>query len=156
MESKNAIASWHYKDEAQKALAEHLIGLEKSALDKFFNGDMSGYRQLWSKRSFTYFDAKTAKRVESLAEMEGFLDSIEGRLHADSFRFESPRVQFGEDMAVLTYQLYAHTNFNDLEYNCIEVFQKESDGWHVVHSTWSFIRPMDKDWSGFKGKVVNV
>ena len=151
MDNSKTTAAWPYKDEAEKALAEHLIGLEKSALDKFFNGDMSGYRQLWSKRSFTYFDAKTTERVESFAGMEGFLDSIEGRLHADSFRFESPRVQFGEDMAVLTYQLYARTNFNDLEYNCIEVFQKESDGWHVVHSTWSFIRPMDKDWSGFKG-----
>ena len=32
-----------------------------------------------------------------------------------------------------------------MEYNCIEVFQKETDGeWHVIHSTWSFIRPMDK------------
>lgn len=26
-------------------------------LDKWFKGDTSGYEQLWSKRSFTYFDA---------------------------------------------------------------------------------------------------
>ena len=31
-----------------------------------------------------------------------------------------------------------------MAYNCIEVYQKETDGiWRVIHSTWSFIRPMD-------------
>ena len=47
-------------------------------------------------------------------------------------------------MAVLTYQLFAKTNRIDMEYNVIEVFQKEDDNWRVIHSTWSFIRPMDK------------
>ena len=86
--------------------------------------------------------------------MESFLDRLEGNLHAEYFRFVSPRVQFGQDMAILTYQLFARTNFNDIEYNCIEVFQQETSGeWHVVHSTWSFIRPMDKDFSRMKVRV---
>lgn len=40
----------------EQALANYLIGLEKAALDRWFNGDTSGYRELWSKHSFTYFD----------------------------------------------------------------------------------------------------
>ena len=63
-------------------------------------------------------------------------------------------VQIGKDMAVLTYQLFAKTNLNDLDYNCIEVFQREGDEWKVIHSTWSFIRPMDKDWTKTKKVVV--
>ena len=32
-----------------------------------------------------------------------------------------------------------------MEYNVIEIFQKESDGvWRVVHSTWDKIRPYGK------------
>lgn len=154
MEKLNNSTAWQYKNEKEKVLAEHLIGLEKSALDKFFNGDMSGYRALWSKQSFTYFDAVVTQRIEDFASMEGFLDRLEGNLHAEYFRFVSPRVQFGQDMAILTYQLFARTNFNDIEYNCIEVFQQETSGeWHVVHSTWSFIRPMDKDFSRMKVRV---
>ena len=39
-------------------------------------------------------------------------------------------------------------------YNCIEVFQKEDDGvWRVVHSTWSVIKPMEKDFSKLKAIV---
>ncbi len=38
-----------------------------------------------------------------------------------------------------------------MEYNCIEVYQKEADGqWRVIHSTWSFICPMDKDFTPAK------
>ena len=64
-----------------------------------------------------------------------------------------PAEQFGKDMAVLTYQLFAKTTLIDMQYNCIEVFQKESDDWHVIHSTWSFIRPMDMDFSAIKEVV---
>ena len=139
----------------ERTLAEHIINLEKSALDKFFNGDMSGYRNLWSERSFTYFDALTTERIESLGELKSFLDNLEGKLHADDYEFRSPRVQFGQKIAVLTYQLFAHTNVNDIQYNVVEIFQKENaDEWRVIHSTWSFIRPMDLNFSSFKSVVV--
>jgi len=70
---------------------------------------------------------------------------IKDKLFASSYDFRSPRVQIGKDMAVLTFQVFAKTNLIDMEYNCIEVYQKEADKeWRVIHSTWSFIRPMDK------------
>jgi len=145
MENTNN-AAWHYDSKEQEALAEHIIGLEKSALDKWFNGDTSGYEKLWSRRSFTYFDAVVTERVDDHATIAEFLKTIDGKLFADSYDFRNPRVQFGQDMAVLTYQLFAKTSLIDMEYNCIEVYQREEDGvWRVIHSTWSFIRPMDKD-----------
>lgn len=76
--------------------------------------------------------------------MTKLLKSIDGKLFADSDDFRNPHVQAGTDMAVLTYQLFAKTNRIDMEYNVVEVFQKENDKWHVIHSTWSFICPMDK------------
>ncbi|KFX06840.1 hypothetical protein KP22_01750 [Pectobacterium betavasculorum] len=132
-----------YSDE-ERTLADHLIGLEKSALDKWFKGDTSGYESLWSERSFTYFDAVVTERVDDYETIKAFLKSIDGKLFADSYDFRHPRIQAVNDMAVLTYQLYSQTNLIDMEYNVIEVFQKEDDNWKVIHSTWSFIRPMDK------------
>ena len=55
-------------------------------------------------------------------------------------------------MVVLTYELYTDTNLINMRYNYVEVFQKEGNEWRVIHSTWSFIRPMDMDF----GKVKNV
>ena len=143
----------NYTEEELK-LAKHIIGLEKAALDKWFNGDTSGYEQLWSKRSFTYFDAVVEKRVDDHATIAEFLKTIDGKLFADSYDFRNPRVQIGKDMAVLTYQLFAKTTLIDMEYNCIEVYQKEEDGeWRVIHSTWSFIRPMEKNFGKAKDIV---
>lgn len=151
MEHQKNEATWQYKNETEKALAQHIIGLERAAIDKWFNGDTSGYEQLWSKRSFTYFDAVVTERIEDHATIEEFLKTIDGKLFAESYDFRNPRVQIGEDMAVLTYQLFAKTTLIDMEYNCIEVYQKEEDGqWRVIHSTWSFIRPMDKDFAPAK------
>lgn len=130
---------------AERALAEHLIGLEKSALDKWFNGDTSGYAALWSKQNFSYFDGVVTRRIDDYATISEMLSTIEGRLFADSYQMRDPRVQAGEDMAVLTFQLFARTTLLDMAYNCIEVYRREQNGeWHVIHSTWSFIRPMDR------------
>lgn len=154
MKESNNAAAWHYDSTEQEALAQHIIGLEKAALDKWFAGDTSGYEQLWSKRSFTYFDAVVKERIDDHATIAEFLKTIDGKLFADSYDFRNPRVQIGQDMAVLTYQLFAKTTLIDMEYNCIEVYQKETDGqWRVIHSTWSFIRPMDKDFTPAKAVV---
>ena len=48
---------WKYKNEEEEKLAKYLIDLEEKALKKYFNGDMSGYKELWSKTNFSYFDA---------------------------------------------------------------------------------------------------
>lgn len=151
METKEKIAVWQYKNEDEKQLAEYIIGLEESALEKWFKGDTSGYAQLWSKRSFTYFDAVVTERLDEFAATADLFGKVEGNLLATSYEIRSPRVQLGVDMSVLTYQLFAKTNLINMEYNCIEVFQKEEDGeWHVIHSTWSILRPMEKDFSKFK------
>ncbi len=125
--------------------AEHIVSLEKQALDLWFNGQTSGYDKLWSRESFSYFDGAVTKRIDSHEQIEEVLKTIEGKLFApEGYRFENPRVQLFGDTAILTYQLYAKTTLIDMQYNCIEVYHKESNGeWHVIHSTWSFIRPMD-------------
>lgn len=138
----------------QRELAAHIIGLERAALDKWFKGDTSGYEQLWSEHSFTYFDGVVTKRVDDHATIAAFLKTIDGKLFAKSYDMRAPRVQFGEDMAVLTYQLFADTTLIDMKYNCIEVYQKEKDGkWRVIHSTWSFLRPMDMNFGQAKEVV---
>lgn len=154
MTEKNIPAYEQAYTAEEQRLAEHIIGLEKAALEKWFKGDTSGYERLWSERSFTYFDAVVTERIDDHATIAEFLKTIEGKLFADSYEFRSPRVQIGQDMAVLTYQLFAETTLINMEYNCIEVYQKEEDGeWRVIHSTWSFIRPMEKNFNATKEVV---
>ena len=73
-----------------------------------------------------------------------------GQTHCRQLWVLFSRVQFGKAIAVLTYQLYAKTTLLDMKYNCVEIYQQEDDEWHVIHSTWSFIRPMEMDFEAVK------
>lgn len=139
----------------QQELANHIISLEKAALNKWFKGDTSGYRGIWSKNNFSYFDGNFSTRVDDYATIEKFvLENVENKLFAESYDFKNPRVQFTQDTALLTYQLFAKTSLINMQYNCVELFQKEETGeWKVIHSTWSFIRPMDMDFGVLKTAV---
>lgn len=130
----------------QSKIAETIIQMEKDALAKFYKGDTSDYQNLWSKDSFTYFDGNTFQRIDNYEDIYDFLMTrVEGKLSAKSWNFVSPRVQFGIDMAVLTYQLHAETNYGESHYNVIEVYQiNKSNDWEVIHSTWAAIRPFAK------------
>ncbi len=140
-----------YKNEEMRQLASKIIQLEKDALDRWFKGDSSGYRALWSKHDFSYFDSVCDHRVDTHEEISEFVKgAVDGNLFAEKYDFLNPRVQFGGDMAVLTYQLHANTNLINMHYNCIEVFRKEGEEWHVVHSTWSFITPLQNDFGTVK------
>ena len=130
----------------QKALAEKIIAMEKDALDKFYRGDTSGYQKLWSKNNISYFDANTFRRWDTYEQCYDFLiNRAEGKLYCETYDFVAPRLQFGQDVAVLTYQLHADTNFGETHYNVIEVYhQLGEDEWEVVQSTWAPIRPFAK------------
>lgn len=131
------------------SIKDEIIKLEKQALDKFYQGDMSGYYDIWSHDDFSYFDAGHEKRIDSFAEVKDFLDNrVAGKMHADTYDFISPRVQVHGDTAILTYQLFADTNFINMHYNVVEVFQKDENGdWKAVHSTWDTILPFARDLS---------
>ena len=140
-----------YKNEEERMLAQQIIDLEKAALDKWFKGDSAGYRELWSKGNFSYFDCVNDQRIDSHEEISAFVKAVvDNKLFADSYEFSNPRVQICGDTAILTYQLHAYTSLIDMHYNCIEVYHKEENKWHVIHSTWSFIRPMDMDFGSIK------
>lgn len=45
-------------------------------------------------------------------------------MHADKYDFVSPRVQFGNDMAVLTYQLNAYVGIDLIRYQSGQFLKK--------------------------------
>lgn len=135
--------------ESQQQVINYLIQLERDALDKYYAGDMSGYYNIWSHDNFSYFDAGHDKRIDNFTDIKAFMDqNLAGKMHADSYQFVSPRVQLHGDTGILTYQLFADTNFINMKYNVVEVFQKNAKGeWKVVHSTWDTITPYSRDLS---------
>lgn len=126
-------------------IADKIISLEKQALDQWYKGNPDGYLSIYDEKDFTYFDPNLKHRVDNFESIkEQYERTVRNKVFSNTYNMVDPRVQLTKEMAVLTYTLFAKVGENNLEWNCTEVFRlDESKQWKIVHSNWSFIRPMD-------------
>lgn len=54
------------------SIPEHIISLERSALDRWVRGDPEGYLGLYAKDA-TYFDPFRDKRIDGLDELNALM-----------------------------------------------------------------------------------
>jgi len=115
-----------------------IISLEKKALERWNQGDPSGYLEL-SANDVVYFDPFTTHRIDGLNKLTELYESIRGQIRVDRHEMLNPKVHYTEQMAVLTYNLISYIKKDTTRWNCTEVFRKESDKeWKIIQTHWSF------------------
>ena len=72
---------------------------------------------------------------------------IKGKVKVDSFRMLEPRVQFRGDVGLLTFNLLSHGRTPAgqptlVRWNSTEVYARSNGKWKIIHSHWSFIKPL--------------
>ena len=117
--------------------ANHIIALERAALDRWGKGDPSGYLEI-NAEDVTYFDPFQEKRLDGLTALTALYEQIRGKVQIDRDEIVNPKVQLIGDTAVLTFQFISHGSEGSLHWNCTEVYQRFAAGWKIVHSHWSF------------------
>lgn len=113
-----------------------LIAMERASMDGWLKGD-SGPMLAGSDPDITLFHVMTQQRVEGSAAVKALYEPYAGRPLFDSYQIESPKVQTGSDMAVLTYRLVTQNGDATRRWNATEVYQKKKAGWRVIHSHFS-------------------
>ena len=127
--------------QAPPAIASVVIDMERGALERWGNGDPSGFLEI-SAEDVVYFDPFQERRLNGLAELRELYESIRGQVQIASFEMIDPVVQSVSDMAVLTFNYVAHdTNEDTSRWNCTEVFRRDASGWRIIQTHWSFTRP---------------
>jgi uncharacterized protein (TIGR02246 family) len=131
-------------------LAEHIISLERSALDRWIRGDPDGYLGLYAKDA-TYFDPFRDKRVDGLDELKARTAAMRGiTLPFTQPRYDmiNPRVDAEGDIAVLSFNLvnYGKPTGSAEEavvarWNATQVYRRLNGGWRIIHTHWSFTQP---------------
>lgn len=118
-------------------------------MDEYYKGNPFGFIKIYNPDNFTYLDSGTVKRRNSVHEMSEFFEKINGKIIAEKeYIFKDVAIQFTKDAAVISFQMFVRALDFDFEWNVSEIFQKtESADWLVIHSHYSFVRPMD---IGFK------
>jgi ketosteroid isomerase-like protein len=119
-------------------IPETIIALEKQALEKWNNGDPSGYLDL-SADDVTYFDPAIEQRLDGLDNLKKYYEPIKGKVTVSKYEMVNPKVTATNNMAVLTFNLHSYKNDKVSKWNCSEVYRLEPDGqWKIVQTHWSF------------------
>jgi ketosteroid isomerase-like protein len=131
-------------------VAEHIIALERAALDRWIRADPNGDLDLYSNDA-TYFDPFRDKRADGLAALNAQLAPMRGvKLPFTEPRYDmlNPTVTVDGNTAVLTYNLvnYGRPTGTTEEavlarWNSTQVYRRVNGAWRLVHTHWSLTQP---------------
>jgi len=127
------------------ASADHLLSLERGALDRWGKGDPGGVLALYTP-DITYFDPLTALRIDGYEAMEDYYRPWVGKIRIARYEIVNPQVVVNGTMAIVTYNLVNYSRDaagNEVvasRWNSTSVYQSRADTWKQIHSHWSFTR----------------
>jgi len=146
-------SSCHKKESImeQEKTAATIIAMEKAALEEWNKGNPSGYLNIYAE-DITYFDPFQEKRFDGFEKMQTFYEGLRGQVQAKHYEMIDPKVQIADSMAVLSFNYLVTLSETEVyRWNCTEVYRQQPDKqWKIIHNHWSFIRPMDMDFSNVK------
>ena len=119
-------------------VAEEIIGMEKTALYRWGNGDPDGFLEICAS-DVVYFDPYRVMRVDGLPALSALYETFRGQVRFDRFEMLNPHVQASDNLAVLTFNFVSYAGEQTSLWNCTEAYRKEPDGhWRIFQSHWSY------------------
>lgn len=132
-------------DNTDRGSADHILMLERDALDRWGRGDPGGFLELYAPE-ISYFDPSTASRIDGHGAMEAYYQPWTGQIQIPRYDMLNPQVMVDGDMALLTYNLVNYiADPQGLEavgssWNSTTVYRRHEGQWKAIHSHWSFTR----------------
>jgi ketosteroid isomerase-like protein len=131
-------------------VTQHIISLERSALDRWIRADPDGYLSRYATNA-TYFDPFREMRVDGLDDLNARMAAMRGvTLPFKEPRYDmiNPVVQGEGKIAVLSFSLvnYGKPSGSAEEavlarWNATEVYRQIDGAWRIIHTHWSFTQP---------------
>jgi ketosteroid isomerase-like protein len=135
---------------ADDSQPETIVALESGALDRWGEGDPQGFLDIMAPDE-TYFDPRTAKRIDGQEALKQYFAPFTGKIKIEKVEMIDPKVQRSGDLAVLTFNLVDYGGQVDggpkttARWNATEVYQRLNGSWKIVHSHWSYVKPVLKE-----------
>jgi hypothetical protein len=114
-----------------------IIELEKAALTRWGKGDPDGFLEITAK-DVVYFDPYIGQRIDGLAALRAYYQTIWGKVHFDRFELLNPVVQVTGNVAVLSFNYVSYTDGQPDRWNCTEVYRQSDSAWEIIQSHWSY------------------
>ena len=129
---------------------ETIVALERGALDRWGKGDPQGFFDIKASE-LTYFDPTTPKRIDGQDALRKYFAPYTGKIKVEKYEIIDPKVQRSGDLAVLTFNIVDYGAQldggpkNTVRWNVTEVYQRLNGSWKIVHSHFSYLRPVLKE-----------
>ncbi|MES0359707.1 MAG: DUF4440 domain-containing protein [Anaerolineales bacterium] len=128
----------HTMDTPDDALIETIIAMECAALDRWGNGDPSGFLEICAP-DVVYFDPNLERRIDGREALSDYYEGIRGKVSFERFELLNPLVQRVGDAAVITFNFVSYGKAEDeYKWNCTEVYRRSSEGWEIIQTHWSY------------------
>lgn len=122
------------------AETDTILALERAALDRWGQGDPSGFLELCAP-DVVYFDNTLERRLDGLEALTRLYEKARGQIHLDRWEWLNPKVQLCGDAAVLTFNYVGYAHGQAHGWNCTEVYRRAEGGWRIIQTHWSLTRP---------------
>jgi len=119
--------------------AAAIIALERAALDCSDRGDVSRFLEL-SDPDVVYIDPSLEKPIYGLAALTEYYSGFPAGDPNARGEMLNTKVRLLGDTAVLTFN-YKSAIGPAHGWNATEVYHRTEQGWRIVHTNWSYVRP---------------
>ena len=130
-------------DTTHQNAGDEIIALERSALDKWSQGNTHGYIDIGAD-DVTWFDFMPGAqpRIEGLEAVRNYMASLAGQIPPHTYDIVNPKVQVYGNTAILTFHWKASTTDGKaLEgWKATSVYHWKNGKWSMVHAHWSIVQ----------------
>lgn len=120
-------------------VAATIIAMERAALDQSDRLDAGGFLKI-SDPGVVYIDPGLEQPIVGLENLRKYYESFGAGGTPTPGEMLNSQVQVVGDTAVLTFN-YRRKDGKEPRWNATEVYHRTRDGWRIVHTHWSYIKP---------------
>lgn len=120
-------------------VAATIIAMERAALDQSDRLDAGGFLAI-SDPGVVYIDPGLEQPIIGLENLRKYYGSFAVGGTPTPGEMLNSQVQVAGETAVLTFN-YRRKDGKEPRWNATEVYHRTRDGWRIVHTHWSYIKP---------------
>ena len=127
---------------ANDSPCQEILKLEKTALDRWQNGDVYGFIEL-SAENISYFDPSLEIRLDGKRVFKAYLGPLFKKFKIYRYEILNPKIYCNGSLGVLCFNLHNYNKDGAVtsKWNSTEVYQKIDGKWKIIHSHWSKTKP---------------
>jgi hypothetical protein len=122
----------------KQVVLETILSQGQPAFERWYKGDPSAFVALMAEE-MTYFSPFENNLLDGKKTLEAAFAPLVGQIQVPAFEILNPKLQLGEDIGVVTFNINEHDKDGALTagWKVTEVYRLMGDEWRTIHAHYS-------------------